>query len=379
MFIIIYISFFLVCVYNILMLLYRVGWNRAPGFMLPDSYTPKTRISVIVPARNEEANITACINAILAQDYPENIFEVIIVDDHSTDSTADIIKSFADRRVKYIDLAEYTTDSDVVAYKKLALTTGIAQCTGSLIVTTDADCTAGKNWLKLIAAKYEQEKPVMIVAPVDYTYNNSIVQVFQSLDFMSMQGITAATLRLRMGNMCNGANLAFAKEAYEFVDGYKNIDHIASGDDYLLMMKLSKVYPNSISYLKSKEAIVKTAPQLSWKSFINQRVRWASKSGKYDDKKMTAVLLMVYLLNVSLLITSIYCIAIPEYFMYLAIVIFFKFLGELTYLLPVARFFDKRLQLAIFPLFEPLHIIYIVLAGFLGTAGVYSWKGRKVK
>lgn len=376
--VIIYISLFLTGIYALLMLLYSTGWHRQEGFSVPVNYRPYISISVIIPARNEADNIARCIESALAQDYPKELYEIIVVDDHSTDDTARIIQTF--QGVRYINLADYVDDKEqVTAYKKRALATGIAQSKGDLIVTTDADCTAGSQWLKTIAARYEQEKPVMIVSPVDFTTGKGLAQVFQSLDFMSMQGITAATLQLKLGNMCNGANLAFLKTAYEQVGGYKGIDHIASGDDYLLMMKLAKEFPGSVSYLKSADAIVSTPPQPDWGSFFQQRIRWASKSGKYDDINMTVVLSMVYLFNLCFLFLLLYCIPNPGYWVYLVGMIGLKTVVELIYLYPVAVFFNKTRQLWIFPLLQPLHIIYIISAGLLGFVGVYKWKGRSVK
>ncbi|HEY9178951.1 MAG TPA: glycosyltransferase [Flavipsychrobacter sp.] len=378
--VVLYISFLLAVLYVILMVLYRFGWQRQETFNLPPRYQPETKISVIVPARNEEIHIGACIKSLLAQDYPVDLLEIIVVDDHSTDATAKIIQSFAATNLHYIDLQKHAaTNIIVTAYKKFALATGIAHAGGELIVTTDADCVAGTQWLKHIAAIYERDKSVMVVAPVDFSCNSSTVQLFQSLDFMSMQGITAATLQMKLGNMCNGANLAFQRAAYEKVDGYKGVDHIASGDDYLLMMKLNKVYRGSISYLKSPEAIVYTPPQPDWAGFLQQRIRWASKSGKYDDKKMTAVLMLVYLFNLSLVAMLIIAIFYSNYFVCLAAMFGAKVIIELVYLYPVAGFFSKRKQLWIFPLLQPLHIVYIVVAGLLGFAGKYRWKDREVQ
>lgn len=380
MIVVVYISFLLTVLYVILMVLYRAGWQRQDVFIWSPGYQPKTKISVIVPARNEETHIGACIESLLAQDYPVDLLEIIVVDDHSTDATAKITQSFATANLHYIDLQKHKdAGAKVVAYKKLALATGIAHAGGELIVTTDADCTAGTQWLKHIAAIYEHDKSVMVVAPVDFTCNSCTVQLFQSLDFMSMQGITAATLQLKLGNMCNGANLAFQRAAYGKVDGYKGVDHIASGDDYLLMMKLNKAYSGAISYLKSPEAIVYTPPQPDWRGFLQQRIRWASKSGKYDDKKMTAVLMLVYLFNLSFIAMLIVAIFNNSYFIYLAAMFVAKVIVELIYLYPVAVFFGKRKQLWIFPLLQPLHIVYIIVAGLLGFAGKYQWKGREVQ
>ena len=169
------------------------------------------------------------------------------------------------------------------------------------------------------------------------------------------------------------------KQAYIDVDGYKGIDHLASGDDFLLMHKMQAQFPGRIAYLKAGNAIVRTAPQPDWSGFLQQRIRWASKSGKYDDKKMTAILILVYLFNVSLLVLFIAGLFDQSSMLVAGWVLLAKIIVELLFLVPVARFFGKLKQLAVFPFFQPLHIVYIVLAGLLGFVGVYKWKGRTVK
>lgn len=354
------------------MLAYSKGWNQQPYFMVPVVYQPQTKISIIIPARNEAANIRQCLQSILRQNYPSHLFEVIVVDDNSEDNTAAIVKAFPN--VKYLLL----NDADR-AHKKKALALGISNSNGELIVTTDADCIVPSDWLKTIAAKYEATDPVMIIAPVIFNTNNSLLEIFQSIDFMTMQGITAAAHQLRMGNMSNGANLAFSSDAFQAVNGYEGIDHLASGDDYLLMMKLQHKFPNRIAYIKSKAAIVETAPQKSWKDFFNQRIRWASKSGKYDDRTLTTILVLVYLFNLSFLALAAAAIFNNFYWEVLLLMLTSKIFIELYFLFPVASFFHKKRQLWIFPFLQPLHILYIITAGFLGFFGVYSWKGRITK
>lgn len=378
MIIIVFLVALLASAYAALMLLYRKGWSMQAIYTIPDGFQPLTSISIIISARNEEANIAKCIDSILAQDYPVNLYEIIVVDDHSDDNTAGIVIGYNRSNIRCLKLGEYP-DSGGVAFKKKALSLGIQHSKSELIVTTDADCFMGNMWLKYIAAIFQKEQPVMIVAPVDFTCNNSIIQMFQSLDFMSMQGITAASHRLGLGNMSNGANLAFTRKAYDAVGGYKEIDHLASGDDYLLMMKLKKQYPHQISYLKNPGAVVYTLPQTTWRSFVQQRIRWASKSGKYEDHTLTLLLLLVYLFNLSLIVLGVLACFNIWYAAVLAVLLFLKTDAELYYLYPVAAFFKKRSQLFIFPLLQPLHICYIVLAGFLGFIGVYKWKGRTVR
>jgi Glycosyltransferases, probably involved in cell wall biogenesis len=374
------VCFFLLSCYTALILLYRMGWERQQGFKLPAGYKPRTLVSIIIPARNEERNITACLQSILAQTYPAGMFEVIVIDDHSTDGTVAAVKAFKQNNVKLLHLADYVQEGDETnSYKKKALTAGISQSKGELIITTDADCIAGNQWLMEMVAKYESQKPVMIIAPVDFTNNGSLVELFQSLDFMSMQGITVATHQLGLGNMCNGANFAFQKKAFEAVKGYEGVDHLASGDDYLLMIKLQKAFPNNKVYLKSPTAIMHTAPQPDAGSFLQQRIRWASKSGKYDDKKMTATLILVYLFNLSFLVLALMGFNNGAYLMLSGAMLLVKIVAELIYLYPVAKFFGKTKELLFFPVLQPLHIAYIIIAGLLGFAGKYSWKGRDVK
>jgi cellulose synthase/poly-beta-1,6-N-acetylglucosamine synthase-like glycosyltransferase len=277
-------------------------------------------------------------------------------------------------------MADYLKEGEALnAYKKKAIEIGIANSSGELIITTDADCVAPREWLKHIAAKYEQEHPVMIVGPVSFTNNGNIVERFQDIDFMSMQGITAAAHRLGLGNMSNGANLAFSRFAFQHVNGYGGIDHLASGDDFLLMVKMKKAFPDRIAYLKSRQAIVSTSPQPDWWSLLQQRIRWASKSGKYNDPKLTLILLLVYLFNLLFLVLFIAGLSDINYMILLSGLFIIKTVVEAFYLLPVAIFFRKAEQLFLFPLLQPFHILYVIIAGFLGFIGVYKWKGRRVK
>ena len=152
-----------------------------------------------------------------------------------------------------------------------------------------------------------------MAAPVVYTdplSNDSgfkkFFKIFQSLDFMTLQGITGASVYKKIHNMCNGANLAYEKKAFYEVSGFEGIDNIASGDDMLLMHKIQKKYPGKIGYIKSANAIVQTQPSENLKEFINQRIRWASKADRYPDIKITAVLFLVYFLNAWIFFLAVY-------------------------------------------------------------------------
>lgn len=371
------VSSLFVALYIVLMLVYHFGWWLQKPFFKSAVFIPNTKVSVVIAARNEAANIEKCIRSIFAQDYPQDLLEIIVVDDCSDDETVALLHKIEAPNLQIILLSHYLESAEkVISFKKKALALGISKSTGDLIVTTDADCWMGENWLNTIVSFYETNGPEMIVAPVHFAHDNSVLQLFQSIDFMTMQGITAATVRLNLGIMCNGANLAFSRKAYDAVNGYTGVDHLVSGDDYLLQMKIKNQYSNSIHYLKSKEAIVQTLPQNTWRSFFQQRIRWASKTGKYDDRKTTLILSVIYLFNCLLFVLFVLSLFSPFYWALLWPILFSKIVVELLFLYPVAGFYSDKKQLLYFVFLQPLHIMYIIVAGFLSRFSSFEWKQR---
>jgi cellulose synthase/poly-beta-1,6-N-acetylglucosamine synthase-like glycosyltransferase len=248
-----------------------------------------------------------------------------------------------------------------------------------MIVVTDADCIVKPGWLKTLAAFKENTRAVFIAAPVAVENKPTLLETFQALDFMVLQGITAASVQKRIHNMCNGANLAYERKAFFEVNGFAGIDHIASGDDMLLMQKISRHFPGHIFYLLSKEAIVATEPAKTWKEFFNQRIRWASKATNYNDIKIFSALFLVYFFNCALLALLIAGFWRPYMWIAFLAILLGKIIIELIFIYPVAKFYDKLRLLRCFPFYQPLHIVYTVIAGWLGTFGSFEWKGRTVK
>ncbi len=387
--ILIYISLILLLGYSALLVYYRKSWGSIPDFKVEANSKLSTKISIIIPARNEEENIGYCLQSIIEQSYPAHLFEVLVVDDHSTDNTAAIIKSYASQNVKLISLKDYLSANEINSYKKKAIEISIQQSNGELIVTSDADCIFPKNWLTTVASFYESKRPAFIVMPVLISYGKKMIEVFQSLDFMTLQGITGASVHKKFHSMCNGANLAYTKEAFIAVNGFKGIDNIASGDDMLLMHKIYNQFPNNIEYLKSREVIVTTNPVSTIQEFFNQRIRWASKADQFDDKRIFIVLIIVYFLNVLMMVLPIVALISNRsisiiniqlsMFNFYASLLLIKTIFELFFLYPVAKFFNQTKLLWWFPIAQPFHIVYTVIAGWLGKFGKYTWKERSVK
>lgn len=358
--------------YALLMFYYNSAWNAIPAFS-KNGNNPTVRFSVIIPARNEENNIAALLTTLQQQDYPKNLFEVIVIDDHSTDNTASIVSKFPG--IRLISLSE----DGINSYKKKAVETGIAAATNEWIVCTDADCLVPASWLSTLAAFVEKENPVFIAAPVLMQHNQTLLQTFQSMDFSVLQGITGASVHRKLYAMCNGANLAYPKKIFEEVGGFSGVDHLASGDDMLLMEKIRKQYPDRVRFLKSAAAIVTTTPMESWSAFLQQRIRWASKTLYYKNSKIIAVLFGVYVFNLSfpvLLVAGLWC---WYYWAAAAGLWFLKTMVEWPFYSSVSRFFGMKPDFIEFFVMQPLHISYTIVSGLFSQFGKYNWKGRNVK
>lgn len=365
----------LAVIYVIVVITFYLGWKKIPVF-LPSNKPCFTTVSIILAARNEEQNIALTIGDILAQKYPKALFELIVIDDNSDDKTAEIVQRFGEQNVKLIQLKEDQLNS----YKKKAIETAIGLAQGNLILTTDADCRMGPEWLRTVVKYYEATGHKMISSPVAYFQEKSFFEEAQALEFAYLIGLGAATIGNGQPSTCNGANLAYEKKTFLEVGGFKGIDDLASGDDELLLQKVAAKYPGSIGFLKSKPAIVFTEAKRTLSEFIQQRKRWASKSTRYKSKAVLVLGLSVWLFNLSMVLNAVLALFFP--WVVLPVLVFqlvAKVLVEYLFLNKVMAFFDRKQLLWWLPLFNALHIIYIVYIGIAGNSGKYNWKGRTVK
>ena len=370
-----FISLFLTGIYLLLIIYLIRGWGRVK--VTPVKNTAfQTKVTILIAARNEEERISLTIEDVLAQDYPKHLFEVIIVDDHSTDNTAAIISSYANRGVKLLQLQE---ERALNSYKKKAIAEAIKLSTGELMVATDADCRMGPAWLSSIVGYYETNNLVMVSSPVTYFEERSLFELMQTLEFGYLIGIGAAFIGNGRASTCNGANFAYRKDVFYEVGGFAGIDDLASGDDELLLQKVAERYPGKIGFLKQTDAVVYTHAKHTLQEFMQQRRRWASKSTKYKDKKVVAFGLCIWLFNVSLLVNA--ALGFYDlYFLKLFLVQFLlKYLFEILYLLPITTFFKRTYLVSLLILLIPLHIVYFVVIGLMGNNRKYLWKDRVVK
>lgn len=368
------IALFLAFFYAFLVLYMRSGWEKIPYFNL-DYQTFNTKVSILIAARNEEEKIHLTIEDILAQKYPKELMEIIIVDDHSTDNTSKIIASYAKDGVKLIQLNEAEA---LNSYKKKAISEAIKLSKGELIVATDADCRMDNLWLANVVAMYQTGHWNLISSPVVYFEEKSFFERIQTLEFLYLIGLGAAGIGNKMPTTCNGANMAYKKDVFLALDGFKGIDDLASGDDELFLHKVAKAYPGTIGFCKSYDAIVYTHGKENLKEFMKQRKRWASKTVKYDNNALVLVAVSIWLFNLSLAINFVLAFFFPVFAKLLAVQFIIKFAAEAFFLERLTTFAKRKNLIYNLIIVTFIHVAYFIYIGLAGNTGKYDWKGRSV-
>ena len=358
-----------------IMLYLRKGWGKL-RLINAENKLCKTSVSIMIAARNEERMIESTIQDILAQDYPAHLLQLIVVDDHSKDRTSEIVLSFIDPRVKLINLNE---KEPLNSYKKKAISEAIKVSNAEIIISTDGDCRMGPNWLKSIVTLYESGDYKMISSPVSYFEEQNIFEEMQSLEFLFLIGLGASGIGNGNPTTCNGANLAYRRDVFHELKGFQGIDHLASGDDELFMHKVASAYPNGIGFCKSRDAIVYTHAKANLGEFIQQRKRWASKSTSYKNKGIVILGVLIWLFNLSIIITALAGFIDPKFWLIALVTILLKMLAEFIFLIPICRFRERMKLLYYLPLLNLIHIFYLVYIGIAGNSGKYKWKGRLVR
>ena len=384
MFLILYLTFsaLLAILYTYIMARTIFFWHELPEWVLPQPFVPHTKITVLIAARNEAEHIESCLKAVAQQNYPPSLFEIIVIDDHSDDGTPQRVQQLAIPNLRLLTLRDFLEKKPekITSFKKKALEIGIAHANGNWIVCTDADCTMGENWLSLIVSFLEKKQLQFVAAPVCFHQEKSTFERFQSLDFVGMMGVTGAGIEGQFMNMCNGANLAYSKAAFEAVGGFSGIDKLASGDDMLLLQKIARRFPEQVGFLKNRAAATFTFAMPTVGAFLQQRIRWASKSSSYDEKQVTAMLIAVFLLCGNIFLSLALSMFFAPIFVAFLLQLIAKLIMDFYFLHQMCRYFRRSDLMRTFGLSFVMHTAYIFTVGALANfSSHYEWKGRRVQ
>ncbi len=360
-------------IYFFCMIAFVVGFKKVASFS-SEEVAAETGFSIVIPFRNEAENLPILLKSIEELKYPPQLFEIIFVNDASQDTSEAIVSEAIKNSAFSINLLQNKRLSN--SPKKDAITQAIKNSNFEWIVTTDADCELPENWLKSLDAFIQKEKPVMVCAPVLYKSNKSFIENFQQLDGLSLQAITMGSFGFNNPLLSNGANLAYNKDAFLKVNGFSGNDHLASGDDIFLLEKMKKTFPKGVHFLKSKDAIVATKPQQSWKDVINQRIRWASKTSKQQNAFSLFLGILVLLVNLCFLLLPLFMVFDFENSGIYLLLLFLKIVADYIVVAQAGRFFQMEIGIFKFSLQTFIYAFVVVVVALKSFRGTYLWKGR---
>ena len=346
------------------------------------NFQPKQpRFSVLVAARNEAASLPNLLHDLAQQSLPVPEFEVLVVDDHSTDGTAALLAQAAASSPFQLRILSLADLPEVGFGKKAAVQAALAQARAPWVVCTDADCRVGPDWLRCYAALLAEAGPQVrfVSGPVLLTGANTWLQQLSGLEFAGLVGTGAAGIAAGTPTMCNGANLAYRPDAFAAVQGFAGNEHLPSGDDEFLLHKLHAAFPGSIRFLKHPAAIVRTTGPATLAALLQQRVRWASKWRHYRHAPSQQLAVLVLLANVALAAGLVALWWQPTLALWVVAAWVLKLGADVWFLTPVLQFLGRRRWLRWVPVLQILYAPYVLLVGLAGLRGGYAWKGRQVK
>lgn len=332
--------------------------------------------SIIIAARNEEQNIKQTIHSLLSQQYPSDCFEIIIVDDHSTDKTLQQVQNIANT---HSQLKVLSAPTDFCG-KKQALQFGLEHAQGDLLFFTDADCILNEHWIETYVSFIKEHQGNLFFGNVIPTISSqsSLLEKCFALDFIGILSVQNGLALNGHPFSCNGANMCITRNFFN--EAYETNSNFSSGDDVFLLHKAKQIDSSKIFFINDKNAAVETFIPNTLQSFIQQRCRWASKSTGYKDFESLFIASIVYLLCFSLFSSSILSLLGNE----TAIHLFWRLLLYKTSLdmclfLQTAKEYKSLSYILLAIPLQFLYFIYITLIPIISTIKSIEWKGRKIQ
>ena len=340
------------------------------------STTPS--VSVIVAARNEEHHIRACLESLLRQTYA-GPYDITVADDQSADGTGKAVQELA-QQYSNLRLIQIQETEKGWAPKKYALNQAIEKSTGEIICATDADCTVPPTWIQGLVRQFEPSVG-MVVGFVQINQPNrrgSLWTRLQALELFSLFMVAAGGIGKKLAFSASGGNFAYRREAFYQVGGFEQIKHLVSGDDDLLLQQMGTKSGWETRFCAQPDTFVTTKPMANMRAFFRQRRRWASKA-IHQRPHVLCFLVVTFLTNFCLLVTIPLTLFLGRWVVVPLACLAVKALSEMALLWRGATLLGRKNLLGIFPLWELVHIPYVVLSGLASLQGEFNWKGRRYR
>ncbi|MFA5814597.1 MAG: glycosyltransferase [Bacteroidales bacterium] len=355
--------------YSILILAFFTGWLRTKRYK-PDQKPAAIHVSILIPCRNEAENIPELAALLMNQEYPDDQYEIIWIDDHSNDGTAAIL----DDLIRNQNNQHLVILPGPVSGKKAALKAGMEMATGELILLTDADSRPGTRWVKTMAKFFEDTGKDLILGPVLLDPVHTRLDQIQKLEYLSLVASSVGAAGIGRPVMAQGPNIAV--RATDYLTIVNNLDgRFASGDDVFLLQEMKKIQGKRIGYVLNPDATIRSKPADSISAFLLQRRRWASKATGYRDLFMIVTTLLVFIANLEILTALVFAVLGIVPFSLILILLGIKTIADFPVLCAATRFFRcTNILWWLLPILV-LYPIYVIVAGILSQVAPIRWRG----
>ncbi len=331
----------------------------------------KPFVSVVIAARNEQASIKTCLTALMRQNYKSELFEVIVADDRSSDSTSEILVEFENifPNLKTVQIDNVPVG---ISPKKNAVAAAIEVSSGVIVLQTDADCAVPENWITGMVARFE-DGIEMVTGAAPYLFRRSTLNSFVCHEYLWNITLSAGSIELGHGTHASARNLGFRRSAFERAEGYGNSDKIVSGDDTLLLHRIQRQSPAGVATVPDRSTHVYTRAPWEFTSFLRQRTRHMS-TGKYFDPVLIVFGAVLYGYHVLTMLAAVLTMLNPAYFMVFCASFLWKNAVDSLTFSRTAAVFGLRVEWRKFLLNELLLTVYLAVMPVAGLFFSGSWK-----
>jgi len=234
------------------------------------------KFSIIIAAKNEEQNLPLLFKSLNKLNYPKEYFEIIFVDDQSTDNTKSIIENLI---IENSHISIYESHNKKYPGKRGALEIGISHAKYEYIMITDADCEPKQEWLNSFAEKFKQGYDFIFgIAPFHQT--TSFVNKISCFENLRSQMLMFTVAKMGFPYSAAARSFGFRKTAFDNLEGYKNTTKTLSGDDDLLLQEAIK-NKMKIATVETPSAFVFSAAKNKLNDYLNQKARHTASSNYY--------------------------------------------------------------------------------------------------
>jgi poly-beta-1,6-N-acetyl-D-glucosamine synthase len=322
-------------------------------------------MSIVITMKNEMRNLVNLFSSLETQNYPQDNFEAILIDDDSTDNSYQKAVELAQGKNNF---RVTKADNKKFPGKKGALDFGISNAKYPYIVITDADCMPAQNWLAGYSEKFTENFDFLFgIAP--FVQTKGIINKITCFENLRSSILTFSFAKLKSPYSAAARNMGFKKSSFEKIGGFNNTMQTISGDDDLLIREAVK-QNMKIGIVSVANSFVLSNSKTTLSEYLNQKSRHTKTSLHYLP--IHKLLLGFWHLSNILILFSLILLPINFFF---GLPFFIKICGDMIVILSSKRKLKYNFKLYEIPLSQLIYELFLIVNFFNSLRKTIPWKG----